>query len=150
MSMNQTIAARMTQAGTRLPWRWIIGGVLGLELIMIATAFGWVAIYSYLMNAGHPAEFYEAYAKVASPIVSLVAGIPVFFVACRWIGRRVGSQAVAVSLAITLIYLTIDVILILALAEDQRYNWLMSLANHPTKLLAAYCGGKRASQNVSQ
>ncbi|MEO7650773.1 MAG: hypothetical protein ABIZ80_09920 [Bryobacteraceae bacterium] len=37
------------------------------ENTQIAAAFGWVAVYSYLINPGQPMAAYEAQAQVSGP-----------------------------------------------------------------------------------
>jgi hypothetical protein len=74
---------------------WGIGAWLLLHIVMIALAFAWVAFYSYLIEPGHESAFYEAYAGRSSPIVSLVAGGPVFYLVAGWLTRRRGSGAAA-------------------------------------------------------
>ena len=59
---------------SKIRWGAAIGGMLVAEIGQIAATFGWVAIYSYLINPGHPAATYEAYAQGAGPWVSIVAG----------------------------------------------------------------------------
>lgn len=144
--MSTTESIVTDQPKQSLPWGWIIGGAIALEVIMLASAFLWVAIYAWFINSGQPEAHYQAYAKVASPVVSLIAGIPIFFAGCWWMARRARTRPMAAVIGATLVYLLIDVVIILTLAEDQRYNWLMTLLNDPTKLLAGYFGGKWAAK----
>lgn len=125
-------------------WGWAIGAFVVLEVIMIASAVLWVAIYSHLLNPGLEALDYQNYAKSASPVVSLVVGIPVFFASAWLIVRKLGTHAKATLIAIIAIYLVVDAAVILAVADDQRYNLLMLVANDPTKVLASFAGYKLA------
>lgn len=55
--------------------------------VLVAAAFGWVAIYSHLIEPGKQIEHYRAYAQQASPWVAMTLAAPVFYGACRWIAR---------------------------------------------------------------
>lgn len=70
---------------------WGFGAWLLLHIAMIALAIAWVAFYSYVVEPGHEAAFYEAHAQRSSPIVSLVAGGPIFYLVASWLARRRGS-----------------------------------------------------------
>ena len=45
------------------------------------------------MHPGETPAFYQSYAQVSGPWVSLMAGTPIFYLVCRWIGSRVPSRA---------------------------------------------------------
>jgi hypothetical protein len=128
-------------------WGWVALTVVGLEIALIISAIAWVAIYSYLINPGHDAVYYQNHAQFASPIVSVVVGMPYLFFACRWVGRKAGTRAVAMCLSIWLILFLIDVLLIL-LGGLTAYIGAMVVISHATKMLAAYFGGRAALKNV--
>lgn len=48
-------------------WGAALGGMLVAEVVLVAAAFGWVAIYSLLLHRGESPAFYEQYAMRASP-----------------------------------------------------------------------------------
>lgn len=127
----------------RIPWGWAVGTALVMEIALIASAIGWVAIYSYAINPGQESSFYEKYAQLSSPIVSIVLGIPFWFLACRWVGRKAGSRAVAFSLAAWLICFLIESPLYI-FGGIKASLWLMIGISHSTKALAAYFGGRAA------
>jgi len=83
----------------KVRWGLAIAGLLAAEVPLIIAAFAWVAIYSYLVNPGHTAAFYENYAQQTTPYLALLLGIPAFFLACRWFGLRVPAAAQATALA---------------------------------------------------
>src|SRR5262245_29027393 len=95
-------------------WGWAVAGVLAAEATLVAAAFAWVAIYSYLLNPGQQAADYQRYAMSASPYVCLLLGVPVFLAICRWIGRRRPSSAVATAMGLFGLYCLIEVPLMLA------------------------------------
>jgi hypothetical protein len=134
--------------GDRIPWGWVAMTVVGLEIALVSSAFAWVAIYSYLINPGHDSPYYQRHAEFASPLVSVAVGIPYFFFACRWVGRKAGTRAVATSLWVWLIILIIDVLLVILVAGLNASDAAIVALSHVTKILAAYFGGKTALKDV--
>ena len=65
----------------------------GALLVLIAAAYLWVAVYSYVLEPGHEFGFYEQYAQTASPVVGVFAGLPVFWILGRQLGARFGVAA---------------------------------------------------------
>ena len=135
----------------RIPWGWVVGTAIVLEVAMIISAVAWVAIYSYLIHPGEEPVYYENYAKTASPIVSVVLGIPYWFFACRWVGRKAGTRAVAMCVWAWFILFVIDFSLILMakMAKLGEVNWSIIAIAHATKLLAAYLGGRAALKRAT-
>ena len=127
----------------RIPRGWVVATSLGLEVALVISAFAWVAIYSYLIHPGEASAYYENYAQSAGPILSIVLGIPYWFFACRWVGRKAGTRAVAMCLWVWVVLLIIDLPLEF-LAEHRAYDWLMVAVSHTMKLVGAYLGGRAA------
>ena len=134
--------------GGRIPWGWVIGTAIGLEVALVISAFAWVAIYSYLIHPGEERSYYENYAQFASPVISVVLGMPYWFFACRWVGQKAGTRAVAMCVSAWSILLLTDFPLNF-LAEHKAYDWMMVAISLSTKLLAAYLGGRAALKRVS-
>jgi hypothetical protein len=122
--------------------------VVGLEVALVLSAVAWVAIYSYLVHPGEQLAYYQDYAQFASPIVSIVLGIPFWFFGCRWVGRKAGTRAVAMCLWAWFIFFLIDIVLGF-LGEPKAYGWAMMAISAATKMLAAYLGGKAALRRLS-
>ena len=135
--------------GDHIPWGWVALTVVGLEIALVLSAVAWVAIYSYLIDPGHDPAYYQNHAQFASAIVSVVVGMPYLFFACRWVGRKAGSRAVAMGLWVWFILFIIDVLL-LSLGGATAYIWGMAAISHVTKMLAAYFGGKTALKDVQR
>jgi hypothetical protein len=115
------------------------------EVVMIAAAIAWVALYAHVVAPGHDAPFYEAHAGRASPWVAAVAGVPCFYFAAKIIARRAAYRAVAIAGAIFAVYALIDLSL-LAASNADGYAWLMVLPNYPTKALAAFFGARASGR----
>jgi hypothetical protein len=110
------------------------------EVAQIAAAFGWVAIYSYLVNPGQPIAAYQAHAQVSGPWVSIIAGAPIFYAASRWIAR---SRSTA--LALFCIFLVIDGALLVAMMESWTgAPFVLIGLSYLTKLCACALGGRHA------
>ena len=133
--------------GDHIPWGWVAITAVGLVVAVTLAAFAWVAIYSFLIHPGEELPYYQDYAQSASPIVSIVTGIPFWFFACRWVGRKAGTRAVAMCLSTWLIVPVVDIPLSL-LAQATAYDWAKVAISDSTKLLAAYLGGRAALKYV--
>src|SRR5262245_45674230 len=66
-----------------------LGSLVGVaRLVMVvnvAMSMLYMVAYSYLINPGHPEEYYKEHIKVAAPYCSIVAGIPLMFLAGLWV-----------------------------------------------------------------
>ncbi|HSO74961.1 MAG TPA: hypothetical protein VLU47_08985, partial [Blastocatellia bacterium] len=136
------------EQGDRIPWGWVVGTAIGLEVALIISAVAWVAIYSYLIHPGEEPAYYHDYAQYSSPVVSVVLGMPLWYFACRWVGRKAGTRAVAMCGWAWFILFLIDFPLN-SMSELQAYNWTMVAISLSTKLVAAYLGGRAALKSVS-
>lgn len=145
--ISRTPTAVNRAEGNHIPWGRVALTVVGLEIALVLSAFVWVAIYSYLINPGHDMPYYQQHAEFASPLVSVAVGIPYLFFACRRVGRKAGTRAVATSLWVWFILFTIDVLLLLV-GGPNAYIGVMAALSHVTKGLAAYFGGRAALRDV--
>ena len=136
------------RVGDRIPWGWVVVTALGLEIALIISAVAWVVIYSYLIHPGEDQAYYENHAKFSSPIVALVAGMPFWFFACRWVTRKAGTRAVQMALWAWLIVFIIDIPLIV-FGKPRIHDWLIVALAYATKLVAAYLWGRAALKHVS-
>lgn len=123
--------------------RWIsalVGAVLA-EVAVIAAAFAWVTVYSYLIRPGLTLSDYEAYAEQASPWVSVIAGLPVFFLAARWAGGREPNSALPTAVALFGIYLVGDLAILLVSGPSVTVL-LIGALGYLTKLLGCWLGAR--------
>ena len=122
----------------KIHWGRAGAGALIAEIAQIAAAFGWVAIYSYLINPGQPIATYQAHAQASGPWVSILAGAPIFYAASRWIAR---SQPTA--LALFAIFFVIDGALLVGMTERWTGAAVVMIGlSFLTKLGACALGGR--------
>ncbi|HEX8644643.1 MAG TPA: hypothetical protein VF702_12105 [Allosphingosinicella sp.] len=121
---------------------WGVAGALLLHVVMIALAVAWVAFYSFALEPGQDQAFYEAYAGSVSPIVSLVAGGPVFYLVAWRLARRRGN--VRASWIAAILYLLSDLAIFAAVGGVARAVWLAFLGGAAIKLGATALGAARA------
>lgn len=121
----------------QIHWGRALGGAALAEVMLIAAAFGWVAIYSYLINPGQPLSVYEQHATESGPWVSIVVGIPLFYAAARWIGRNRPTALVLCALV-----LMVDAVVLAVLAGSLSVAQAGLIAvSYVTKGIAAWFGG---------
>jgi len=101
-----------------------------------------------LIDPGHEEQYYHDHIKVAAPYCSIVAGMPLMFLAGRWVGGWwEGEFAVKAALVIWLTYALIDIGVLLAAGLTGRIAVLFTVS-FLTKLAAVYFGalvaGRRA------
>ena len=100
--------------------RWWLAAVfaLGVMFVNVLISVLYVVVYSYLIDPGHDAEYYQAHAQVAAPYSSIIAGIPLMFVAGRWLGSKFSrGNSVQAALLMWLIYFRYLLML------SWRLNW---------------------------
>jgi hypothetical protein len=119
---------------------WLIGIALLVMVANVAVSVLYMVIYGYLIDPGHEKEYYDAHVQVAAPYCSIVAGIPLMFLAGWWVGGWwQGEFAVKSALVIWLTYAVIDVSVLLAAGVTSRAAVLVTVSLL-TKLAAVYFG----------
>ena len=120
-----------------IDWGRAFAGALIAEIAQIAAAFGWVALYSHVIDPGQPMATYQAHAQASGPWVSILAGAPIFYAASRWIAR---SRPTA--LALFAIFLVIDGALLVGMTESWTDAPVVLIGlSYLTKLCACAFGG---------
>jgi hypothetical protein len=126
-------------------WGAALGGMLVAEVGQIAATFAWVAFYSYLVHPGETPAFYQQHAEVAGPWVSVLAGTPIFYGICRWIGARNPARAWPTAMALFGLFLFLDgALMFSAGAPSPRLVGFMA-AGYLLKLIACHLAGRRAA-----
>ena len=117
-------------------WKKALGGVLAAEVLLVAAAFLWVAIYSHLIAPGQEVSVYRQYAQAASPWVSVIVGVPLFYLLGRWLKSR---RAAALLFGL---YLAFDVALLASFPTSGPIPWAMVAASWATKLASLLAGAR--------
>ena len=127
-------------------WWLAIPFALGVMIINVVISILYVVVYSFLIDPGHDEAYYQAHAQVAAPYSSIIAGIPLMFLAGRWIGGKFpqGNRGKA-ALLVWLVYFLID-FAIIAAAGALGQIALLFAASFSTKFIAAYLGGLSAQR----
>lgn len=126
-------------------------GVALLVLVTnVAVSVLYMVIYGHILDPGHEPNYYQDHIQVAGPYCSIVAGIPILFLAGWWVAgwwrRSLGVRgALVVWLAYTVIDLTI--LLIAGLSLGVGVLFVMSFA---TKLAAVYWGASTRLRNLAE
>ena len=120
----------------------LLAAAIGFLIVNVTVSVLWVAVYAYLINPGHPAEFYQAYAQTAAPYSSIFAGMPLMFLMCWWLSRR-WTPALARKSAwqIWSIYAAIDLAVLFASGMTTRLATFAAVSLI-TKLGAAVLGAR--------
>ncbi|HJQ35572.1 MAG TPA: hypothetical protein VKB93_00390 [Thermoanaerobaculia bacterium] len=123
-------------------WGAALGGMVVAQIAQLAAAFAWVALYSYLVHPGETPAFYQRYAQMAGPWVSLLAGTPIFYFVCRWIASRVRiSQAWPTAMALFGLFVLVDFALILSMTPSPRILGFTA-ASYLLKFVACHLGAR--------
>lgn len=131
-------------------WVWIIPTTLAVMITNVAIHILYMVVYSYVINPGHDAAYYQAHAQVSAPFSSIVAGMPLMFLACRWIGRNVAARfVITAALLVWLVYFLIDMTVLLFAAELSSRLALLFVISFVTKFAAAYLGGLAARKQAT-
>ena len=128
---------------------WLVGVALLVLVANVAASILYMVVYGYVINPGHEKEFYDAHIQVAAPYSSIVAGIPLMFLAGWWVGGWwQGEFAVKSALVIWLTYAVIDVAIVLAVGITWKDAVLVAVSLL-TKLAAVYLGALFANGSRS-
>jgi|SRR5687768_15533034 len=128
---------------------WLVGVGLLVMIANIAASVLYMVVYGYLIDPGHDQAYYHAHIQVAAPYCSIVAGIPLMFLAGWWAGGWWrGEFAVKAALVVWLAYAVIDVGIILAAGATSRVSILVAVSLI-TKLAAVYLGSLFAKRSRS-
>ena len=129
---------------------WLTGIALLVMVANIAVSILYMVVYSYLIDPGHDKQYYDDHIQTAAPYCSIVAGIPLMFLAGWWIsGWWQGSFRVKSAMFVWLVYAVIDVAIMLA-AGSTSWMAILVAISMITKLAAVYAGALFGSRSSSQ
>ena len=120
----------------------VAGAWLALEVVLVGLAFGWVAVYSYAIDPGHEAAFYQDYAQRVSPLVAVIISAPVFGAFGLLAARRGGRPGARFALTTTIVFLVLDFALVALVPERPDGIWLIWITAATLKLSAVVLGGR--------
>lgn len=127
-------------------WWLAVPFALGVMIVNILISVLYVIVYSYVIDPGHDADYYQAHAQVAAPYSSIIAGIVLMYLAGRWIGGKFPEGTrVKAALLVWLVYFLIDLAIIVAAGALAQIAVLFTVS-FVTKLAAAYLGGLSAKK----
>jgi hypothetical protein len=110
----------------------LVGLALGVMAVNVAITILYMVVYSHVIDPGHEKAYYEAHVTRAAPYCSIVAGIPLMFLAGWWVGARA-------VIFVWLVYAFIDVAALAASGLTWRIGALAGVSLL-TKLGSAYLG----------
>lgn len=123
-------------------WLTAIVTALILMTLGIAATFGWVAIYSHVIDPGHPVGVYQAYADRYAPWIGVYAGMPLWFVAGWLIARtRDRDRAVDTAFGTGFVYALLDGAILGAMGTLIPFLHIVTISI-TTKAFAAVIGAR--------
>jgi hypothetical protein len=127
----------------------LVGVAVAVMIVNVALSFLYMVVYSYMIDPGHDEQYYQDHIQVAAPYCSIVAGVPLMFLAGRWVaGWWNGELAVKAALIVWLAYFLIDLLVILAAGLTTTLAILFTIS-FLTKLAAAYYGALFAGRRLA-
>jgi hypothetical protein len=122
----------------------LLVGVAVLVLVAnVVASILYMVVYSYVIDPGHDPQYYNDHIQVAGPYCSIVAGIPLMFLAGWWVaGWWQRAHGVRPAWIVWLAYTMIDLAILLAVGMSFRVG-LLFVVSFATKLAAAYFGARR-------
>jgi hypothetical protein len=132
---------------------WLVGIALLVLVVNVTVSILYMVLYGHLIDPGHDEQYYRDHIQVAAPYCSIVAGIPLMFVAGWWVGGWwQGKIAVKAALVVWLAYALIDFAVLLAAGLTTRIAVLFTIS-FVSKLAAVYFGavvrGPRADSGTA-
>jgi hypothetical protein len=115
----------------------LVGLALGVMAANVAISVLYMVVYSYAIDPGHEKTYYEDHVKIAAPYCSIVAGIPLMFLAGWWVGMRP-------AIVVWMVYTFVDLAVVAVSGPTLRIGALVAVSLL-TKLVSAYLGALAAS-----
>lgn len=119
----------------------LIGLAILVMITLVIISFAEVAVYSYVVNPGHDASFYEAHANVSAPYISGIFGFVIFFLVSRHWKKKGLDNAFRLSIYFPLTYVLLDVVVLILAGMTQWSGFiLIFLLANAAKFLGSYLG----------
>ena len=118
----------------------LVGVALLVMAANVAASVLYMVVYSYVINPGHDEQYYRSHVAMAAPYSSIVAGIPLMFLAGWWVsGLWNGALGVKAALIVWAAFALIDFAMLFASGLTTRLAVLF-VVSMLTKLAAVYFG----------
>jgi len=118
----------------------LVGVALLVLVVNVAVSILYMVVYGHWIDPGHEEQYYHDHINVAAPYCSIVAGIPLMFLAGWWVGGWwKGAFAIKAALVVWLAYALIDISVLLAAGLTPGIAALFAISLL-TKLAAVYVG----------
>ena len=141
------MTARQTSM-TKNRWVWIIPAAIAVLAINVAIHVLYMVAYYHFINPGQDTAHYHAHAELSAPYSSIVVGMPLMFLVCRWVGKKFAARfSVNAALLVWLVYFLIDITVLVFAGGFSRLAMLFVIS-FVTKFAAAYLGGLAARKQV--
>jgi hypothetical protein len=125
---------------TLIFWFKVIGWAILVHVILIMLSIAEVFVYSIVFNPGQDQKTYEAHAQVSAPYVSILLGIPVFYLITRLIFSKNGDKKSEILYGLPAIYIVLDIAMLIPYDIDWiGHLWVFALS-FGTKFLSTYAG----------
>lgn len=125
---------------TLIFWLKVVGGAILAHVILITLSIAEVFVYSIVFNPGQDHKTYEAHAQVSAPYVSILFGIPVFYLITRMLFSKNGDKKSEVLYGLPAIYIMLDIAMLIPYQIDwMGHLWVFALS-FGTKFLGTYAG----------
>lgn len=122
----------------------LIGVAVLVMALNVAFTFLYMVVYGHFINPGHPEDFYQRHVQTAAPYCSIIAGVPLMFLAGYWVaGWNQPPSGITSALVVWATYAVIDLAILLAAGISPKVALLFSVS-FLTKLAAAYVGALAA------
>ncbi len=121
---------------------WIVLAALLVMVANVVASILYMVVYGHLIDPGHEAKYYNDHIQLAGPYCSIVAGIPLMFLAGRlvvkWWDRKPGVMAIVY---VWMVYAAIDLTLLLSVGVTSSV-FVLFVISFVTKLAAGYFGAR--------
>ena len=111
-------------------------------VINVACSILYMVLYGHVIDPGHDGDYYTRHVQVAAPYCSIVAGMPLMFLAGWWVtGWSSVKYSFVGASVVWLTYFLVDLTILLAAGISNSMAGLFAVS-FLTKLLAAWYGAR--------